>query len=55
MDINEKRLRGMLARAKGGHKRVLQGRLDALLAKQAPIVEEAAPKTKKKKAAKKKK
>jgi len=43
MNRNEAKLRGMLARAKGGHRKVLQGRLDAMTAGRAPIVETIVP------------
>jgi len=39
MDRNEEKLRARLARAKGGHRKVLQGRLDAMMAGRAPVVE----------------
>jgi|TARA_R110000824_G_scaffold170209_2_gene347539 hypothetical protein len=35
MDRNEGKLRARLARAKGGHRKVLQGRLDAMMAQRA--------------------
>ena len=39
MHRNELRLRQRLARAKGGHKRTMQRRLDAMMAGRAPVVE----------------
>jgi len=59
MENNEGKLRARLARAKGGHRKVLQGRLDAMVAHRgsveapAPIV--AAPVARKKTIWKKKK
>lgn len=51
MDKNEERLRARLARAKGGHRRRLQARVDALASPTvtAPVVAPAAKKTAKKK------
>jgi len=60
MDRNEEKLRARLARAKGGHRKVLQRKLDAITAKEvvvetptsapAPVVKKkAAKKTSKKK------
>tara|TARA_R110002153_G_scaffold167221_1_gene319885 strand:+ start:51 stop:227 length:177 start_codon:yes stop_codon:yes gene_type:complete len=58
MENNEGKLRARLARAKGGHRRVLQGKLDAMVAQRgvvetptpAPVVKKkAAKKTAKKK------
>jgi hypothetical protein len=46
MDIKEAKLRKRLAKAKGGHKRVLEARLAKLEAK-APVVVEEAPVKKK--------
>ena len=57
MDNNEGKLRARLARAKGGHRKVLQGKLDAMMAHRgsvetpAPVV----PAPKKKWTSKKKK
>jgi len=42
MERNEEKLRARLARAKGGHRKVLQGRLDAMVA-QRGVVETPAP------------
>jgi hypothetical protein len=59
MDNNEGKLRARLARAKGGHRKVLQGKLDTMMAQRgtveapAPVV--AAPVAKKKASRKKKK
>lgn len=55
MKRDELKLRQRLAAAKGGHKKVLQGRLDAMLAKRGEEkpVEVAATKKTTKKAAKK--
>ena len=56
MDNNEGKLRARLARAKGGHRKVLQGKLDAMMAQRGVV--EAAPVAlapKKKKTSKKKK
>jgi hypothetical protein len=56
MNRNELKLRQRLAIAKGGHRRVLQGRLDALVAGRAPVVETIVPTpVTKKKSTKKKK
>jgi len=52
MDRNEGKLRARLARAKGGHRKILQGRLNAMLA-QRGVVEVAPAPVVKKKAAKK--
>ena len=41
MNRNEAKLRGMLARAKGGHRKVLQGRLDAMMRERGLVVTEA--------------
>ena len=41
MERNEGKLRARLARAKGGHRKVLQGRLDAMMAQRGEV--EAAP------------
>ena len=56
MNRNEAKLRGMLARAKGGHRRVLQGRLDAMMRERGTVEAsvEAPVETPKKKAKKKK-
>jgi hypothetical protein len=55
MDIKETKLRNRLAKAKGGHKRVLEARLAKLEAKPTIVVEEApvAKKPARKKRAKK--
>jgi len=59
MDRNEAKLRERLARAKGGHRRVLQRRLDAMTAGRTTVEAPAPPppppakKSKAKKAAKK--
>lgn len=51
----EKKIRKRLARAKGGHKRVLEARLAKLVSVPEPVAEVVkAPAQKKKKAAKKK-
>jgi len=42
MDRNEGKLRARLARAKGGHRKVLQGKLDAMM-DQREVVEPPAP------------
>ena len=52
MDNNEGKLRARLARAKGGHRKVLQGRLDAMVAQREAVSPTPAP-VAKKKAAKK--
>jgi hypothetical protein len=58
MDNNEGKLRARLARAKGGHRKVLQGKLDTMMAQRStveapdPVV---APPVAKKKASRKKK
>jgi len=51
MDRNEEKLRARLARSKGGHRKVFQDRLNAMLAKRgvveaapAPVVEKKAAK-----------
>ncbi len=41
MERNEGKLRARLARAKGGHRKVLQGRLDAMMAQRGEV--ETAP------------
>jgi len=41
MERNEGKLRARLARAKGGHRKVLQGRLNAMMAQRGEV--EAAP------------
>ena len=59
MENNEGKLRARLARAKGGHRKVLQGKLDTMMAQRgtvetpAPVV--AAPVARKKTIWKKKK
>ena len=53
MDKNEERLRARLARAKGGHRNILQGRLDAMMAQRAQNEPPEAAPVVKKKAAKK--
>ena len=56
MNRNEGKLRARLARAKGGHRKVLQGKLDAMTAGRDPVVETVVPQVaKKKKSTKKKK
>ena len=55
MDRQEQKLRERLARAKGGHARVLQGRLDAYVTKGGTVEEAVAPPAPKKKATRKKK
>jgi len=57
MDRNEGKLRARLARAKGGHRKVLQGKLDAMMAQRGVVEAPApvAPAPKKKKTSKKKK
>ena len=47
MDTKELRLRNRLAKAKGGHKRVLEARLARLEAKTSIVVVEKAPVKKK--------
>ena len=58
MDRNEEKLRARLARAKGGHRKVLQGRLDAMMAQreavETPAPAPVAPKKPAKKTSKKK-
>jgi len=59
MDRNEAKIRGRLARAKGGHRRNLQAKLDDIMRQrgpvEAPVVEVAAPVVKATAPAKKKK
>ena len=52
MDRNEAKLRERLARAKGGHRRVLQRRLDAMTAGSTTVEAPAPPPAKKPKAKK---
>ena len=53
MDRTEEKLRARLARAKGGHRKVLQGRLDAMMAQRAAVDPSAPAPAPKKKASKK--
>jgi len=56
MERNEEKLKARLARAKGGHRRVLQGKLDAMMAQRGTVeAAPVAPAPKKKKTSKKKK
>jgi len=57
MDNNEGKLRARLARAKGGHRKVLQGKLDTMMAQRGTVEVTPAPvaPAPKKKAPKKKK
>ena len=56
MEINEEKLRARLARAKGGHRKVLQGKLDTMVAKRGTVEVTPAPvRAPKKKASLKKK
>jgi len=41
MNRNEAKLRARLAVAKGGHRKVLQGRLDAMMRERGSVVTEA--------------
>ena len=55
MERNEEKLRARLARAKGGHRKVLQGKLDVMVAKRGTVEVAAAPVPAPKKKAKKNK
>ena len=53
MDRTEEKLRERLARAKGGHRKVLQGRLDTMMAQREAVETLAPAPVAKKKASKK--